>query len=142
MAQVRLAVDLVVADGVAVPSPEKPDSSLAWVQLTAVAEAGSESAPQVLGAVELLDILGPRPHGGDYIDIAAETAKAAAAKAAEAAAKNEAETAAKEDAEAEAAEIPKKEVAESSGDGVSSEQDPAIDDATEGEEELSDSKSK
>ena len=45
------------ADGVAVPSPEKPDSSLAWVQLTAVAEAGSESAPLVLGAVEFVAAL-------------------------------------------------------------------------------------
>lgn len=47
------------ADGVAVPSPEKPDSSLAWIQLTAVAEAGAESAPQVLGAVEFVAALPP-----------------------------------------------------------------------------------
>ncbi|GMQ81888.1 MAG: ATP-dependent zinc metalloprotease FtsH [Rhodothermia bacterium] len=104
---------------------------------------------EVLGAVELLDILGPRPYG-DYIDIAAEAAKATAAKT-EAAAKKEAETAAMEgtkaevgateDTEEETTEIPKTEAVELSGDGVSSEQDPAIDDATEGEEELSDSKS-
>ena len=46
---------------------------------------------EVLGAAELLDILGPRPYGGDYIDIAAEAAKTEAARVEAAAKKAEAE---------------------------------------------------
>lgn len=94
---------------------------------------------EVLGAVELLDILGPRPHG-DYIDIAAEAKKAEDAKA-EAAAKRKAKAEEKELANDGELQSQNSKVMEPSGDGASSEQDPAIEGASGDEKELSESKS-
>ena len=65
---------------------------------------------EVLGAVELLDILGPRPFGGDYVDVVAIE---------------------KQTREADA---------ESAGDGVQSDEDPSLNGASTEEEIVPDSK--
>ncbi len=45
-------------DGVALPSPSKPDSTLPWVELPTMVETEAESSRLVLGAIEFVTSLG------------------------------------------------------------------------------------
>jgi len=44
-------------DGAALPSPDSPDNTLAWIQLPDVPEAGSETSRDVVGALQFVDAL-------------------------------------------------------------------------------------
>lgn len=55
------------ADGVALPSPPSPDSSMAWIQLGKVKERSAAKAPEVLGALEFVTALNPKLREGALV---------------------------------------------------------------------------
>lgn len=55
------------ADGVALPSPADPDSSMAWIQLKGVREGAAADAPEVLGALEFVVALTPKLRAGTLV---------------------------------------------------------------------------
>lgn len=54
-------------DGVALPSPSSPDSSMAWIQLGTVGERNAAKSPEVLGALEFVMTLTPRLREGALV---------------------------------------------------------------------------
>jgi hypothetical protein len=54
-------------DGVALPSPSKPDASMAWIQLGRVRERTASEAPEVLGALEFVTTLMPKLREGTLV---------------------------------------------------------------------------
>ena len=54
-------------DGVALPSPESPDNSLAWIQLPEVPLADAETSRDVLGALQFVEALPEAMRAGTTI---------------------------------------------------------------------------